>query len=88
MSTTVTVKGEVTLSKRVRAAAGIRPGDRVEVRAAANGTVVIEKSRSSDEFLARIDRLAARGLMKGTTTDELMRLTRGDPSRDPPARRG
>ncbi len=43
MSTAVTVKGQVTLPKEVRDKVGIKPGDRVEVRATAAGTVVIEK---------------------------------------------
>jgi antitoxin PrlF len=37
MTTTVTVKGQVTLPKKVRDAAGIQPGDRVEVRATGIG---------------------------------------------------
>ena len=32
MTTTVTVKGQVTLPKEVREKAGIKPGDKVEVR--------------------------------------------------------
>ncbi|HEX2215489.1 MAG TPA: AbrB/MazE/SpoVT family DNA-binding domain-containing protein, partial [Xanthobacteraceae bacterium] len=39
MATTVTVKGQVTIPKQVRDAAGIKPGDRVEVRASASGAV-------------------------------------------------
>jgi len=37
MATTVTVKGQITLPKAVREAAGIRPGDRVIVTGAARG---------------------------------------------------
>ena len=44
MATTVTVKGQVTLPKSVRDAVGIKPGDRVEVRATASGGVLIEKA--------------------------------------------
>ncbi|HMN85201.1 MAG TPA: AbrB/MazE/SpoVT family DNA-binding domain-containing protein [Bauldia sp.] len=84
MATTVTVKGQITLPKSVRDAVGIKPGDRVEVRATASGAVVIEKATApADDYRARIERLAGRQLMKGTTTDELMRLTRGDPAEDP-----
>jgi antitoxin PrlF len=87
MATTVTVKGQVTLPKSVREAAGIKPGDKVEARATASGAVVIEKARPSEPYGARVDRLAARGLMKGTTTEELMRLTRGDRALDPAPKR-
>jgi antitoxin PrlF len=54
LTTTVTVKGQVTLLKKVRDAAGIQPGDRVEVRAAASGAVIIEKPRAADDYQARV----------------------------------
>jgi AbrB family looped-hinge helix DNA binding protein len=88
MATTVTVKGQVTLPKSVRDAVGIKPGDRVEISPTAGGGVLIEKAGAAKEdYLARVERVAARGLIKGTTTDELMRLTRGDPAEDPPLHR-
>jgi len=37
MTTTITVKGQVTLPKNVRDAVGLKPGDKVEVRATASG---------------------------------------------------
>ncbi|MFL4971350.1 MAG: AbrB/MazE/SpoVT family DNA-binding domain-containing protein [Xanthobacteraceae bacterium] len=79
MSTTVTVKGQVTLPKKVRDAAGIKPGDRVEVRATGCGTVVIEKPGAADDYRARLNALAKRRLIRGITTDEYMRMVRGDP---------
>lgn len=85
MATTVTVKGQVTLPKSVRDAVGIKPGDRVEVRATASGGVLIEKAGASDEYLARLYALAKRRPIRGITTDELMRELRGDPAEDPPA---
>lgn len=85
MATTVTVKGQVTLPKHVRDAAGIKPGDRVEVRATAAGAVIIEKPTAMDEYEARLRALAKRRLINdGMTTDEFMRMTRGDPNEDPP----
>ena len=85
MATTVTVKGQVTIPKKVRDAAGIKPGDRVEVRARAGGGVIVEhephagrKSKAG----ARIDRAIAdlrrQGIKPSTTTDDLMRLLRGE----------
>ncbi|MFL5106636.1 MAG: AbrB/MazE/SpoVT family DNA-binding domain-containing protein [Xanthobacteraceae bacterium] len=79
MSTTVTVKGQVTLPKKVRDAAGIKPGDRVEVRATGRGAVVIEKPGATDDYRARLNALAKRRLIRGITTDEYMRIVRGDP---------
>ncbi|ULO23327.1 AbrB/MazE/SpoVT family DNA-binding domain-containing protein [Methylocystis sp. SB2] len=89
MSTKVTIKGQVTLPKAVREAAGIRPGDRVSVRARPEGGVLVERSdpaqadpaalkaaRSKIErALAALDR---KGVKFRTTTDEWMRLLRGD----------
>ena len=77
MATTVTVKGQVTLPKKVRETAGIRPGDRVEVRATANG-VLIEKPHAGDDYLARLHAVAKRRVIRGITTDELMEMTRGE----------
>ena len=82
MATTVTVKGQVTLPKKVRDAAGIKPGDRVEVRATGTGAVVIEKPEASGEYKARLNALAKRRLIRGITTDEYMRIVRADPGRN------
>lgn len=79
MSTTVTVKGQVTLPKKVRDAAGIKPGDRVEVRArAGGGAVIIEKQRELADYEARLRTLAKRRVIRGITTDEIMEMSRGE----------
>jgi AbrB family looped-hinge helix DNA binding protein len=83
MATTVTVKGQVTLPKSVRDAAGIKPGDKVEVRATASGGVYIEKRGTSSAYGKRLLALAERRLIRGATTDQIMRELRGDPARDP-----
>jgi antitoxin PrlF len=83
MATTVTVKRQVTLPKSVRDAVGIKPGDRVEVRATAAGGVIIEKAGAADEYLARLYAIAKRRPLRGITTDELMKMSRGDPGEDP-----
>lgn len=80
-----TVKGQVTLPKSVRDAAGIKPGDRVEVRATANGAVLIEKPAAVSEYRKRLYELARRRPIRGATTDEIMLELRGDPAEDPPA---
>ena len=83
MSTTVTVKGQVTLPKQVREAAGIKPGDKVEVRATAAG-VLIEKPRADDDYKKRLYALAKQGLIRDKmSTDEFIKEMRGDPDLDP-----
>jgi AbrB family looped-hinge helix DNA binding protein len=86
MATSVTVKGQVTLPKAVREAAGIRPGDRVNVRARPEGGVIVERETAPQEDKAFRRRLAAiarrrplrKGPFGGRTTDEIMRLLRGE----------
>jgi antitoxin PrlF len=79
MATKVTIKGQVTLPKKVREAAGIEPGDRVEVRATAAGAVLIEKKPDAlAEYEARLRALMARRPIRGMTTDELMEESRAE----------
>lgn len=85
MATTVTVKGQVTLPKSVRDAVGIKPGDRVVVRATASGSVLIEKEAPASDYRARLYEVARRRPIRGATTDEIMKELRGDPAEDPPA---
>ncbi len=90
MATTVTVKGQVTIPKAVRDAVGIKPGDRVEMRALPEGGVVIERAsagapsheaaveaakRRVDAAIAMLDR---RGVEFSMSTDEWMRMLRDD----------
>jgi antitoxin PrlF len=84
MRTTVTVKGQVTIPKEVREAAGIRPGDKVEVRATGSGGVYIEKPGAADDYKVRLYALAREQPIKGITTEKMMIETRGDPAEDPP----
>jgi antitoxin PrlF len=85
LATTVTIKGQVTLPKKVRDAAGIKPGDRVEVRVRAAGGIIVERAHAADRkenIAARIDRAIAelrrQGVKPKASTDELMHLLRGE----------
>jgi antitoxin PrlF len=84
MTTTITVKGQVTLPKKVRDVVGLKPGDKVEVRATASGGVYIEKPGTSQSYRKELEALAKRRVIRDITTDELMKMTRGDPTEDPP----
>jgi len=81
LTTTVTVKGQVTLPKKVREAAGIKPGDKVDVRATAAGGIVIEKPGAISAYEARLRAVAKRRTIRGST-DQIMRMTRGNPADD------
>jgi AbrB family looped-hinge helix DNA binding protein len=78
LTTTVTEKGQVTLPKKVREAAGIKPGDKVDVRSTASGTVVIEPHKAMSDYERQLRALAKRRLIRGITTEEFMEMTRGE----------
>jgi AbrB family looped-hinge helix DNA binding protein len=78
MTTTITVKGQVTLPKKVRDEVGLKPGDKVEVRATASGGVYIEKQGAAGSYREQLKALAKRRLIKGMTTDEFMEFSRGE----------
>lgn len=76
MSTKITVKGQVTLPKSARDAVNLKPGDEVEVRPTASGTLIIEKAGRVDDYRARVLAVAKRRVIRGTT-EEIMEMTRG-----------
>lgn len=78
MSTTVTVKGQVTIPKPIRDRLGLRPGDRIDFAFDDAGRLVVRKAggavaREADRF----DRLRGRATA-GLSTDEIMAMTRGE----------
>jgi antitoxin PrlF len=78
MATRVTTKGQVTIPKAVRERLGINPGDAVDFELAPDGHVVVSKvdgPRPPSRFEALRGRAGP-----GLTTDEIMALTRGEPS--------
>jgi AbrB family looped-hinge helix DNA binding protein len=83
MTTTITIKGQVTLPKAVREAVGLKPGDKVDVRPTASGGVYIEKPGKQSAYRKKLEAISKRKLIKGLNTDELMKELRGDPAEDP-----
>jgi AbrB family looped-hinge helix DNA binding protein len=79
MTTTMTIKGQVTIPKDIRDAVGIKPGDKLVVRATASGGIYLEKPGTMSEYEARLRALAKRRLIRdGMTTDEFMEFSRGE----------
>jgi AbrB family looped-hinge helix DNA binding protein len=84
MGMPVTVKGQVTIPKPIRDRLGLVPGSKVEFDVEADGRVVMRRegaeacdARDFEERVARVRTLAARG-WNGMTTEEIMKLTRGE----------
>ena len=77
MATTLTVKGQVTIPKRVRDALRLAPGDGVNFDVNRDGEVVVNKAGARPA--SRRDRFeSARGKAQVKwRTDELMALLRG-----------
>ncbi len=78
MATRITVKGQVTIPKRIRDALKLTPGSRVEF-AVENEKVVLFKAgtRRNGAKKDRFDRALGAAEVKWRT-DELMALLRGD----------
>jgi len=77
MATKVTSKGQVTIPKAVRDLLGIAPGSSVDFRRAADGSIVIEKSKGGARPKSRLAELVG-SAGPGLSTDEIMALTRGE----------
>jgi AbrB family looped-hinge helix DNA binding protein len=77
MSATVTTKGQVTIPKAVRDMLGIVPGSKVDFRRNADGHVEMVKAGQGDRPASRFARFIGHA-GPGMSTDEVMRLTRGE----------
>ncbi len=77
MTTTMTIKGQVTIPKKVREALGLAPGDRVAFDVNGDGKVVVQKARAPGRSRPRDRFESARGKapIKWRTAD-LMKLLR------------
>lgn len=80
MAHQVTVKGQVTIPKRVRDHLGIRPGSGVEFEVDSKGEVLLRRVGRSSKRSRPRSRFAA---IRGTATvklrtEEILALTRGE----------
>lgn len=84
----LTSKGQVTIPKRIRDALGIEPGSKVEfgmedpgrafVRPADEGLARKKTKKKKSDFEKRLEKVRKNFDIGGLTTDEYMRLMRGD----------
>ena len=77
MRTRVTIKGQVTIPKRVRDCLGIAPGTAVKFEMTGNGDVVLRKA-DGGRPASRAEALRGTA-MPGMSTHEVMAMLRGDP---------
>lgn len=78
MATTMTVKGQVTIPKRVRDALRLAPGDGVDFEVNRDGEVVVRKAGARiREPRSRFEAARGKAQVKWRT-DELMALLRDD----------
>jgi AbrB family looped-hinge helix DNA binding protein len=78
MSTTLSIKGQVTIPKQIRDALGLKPGMPVDFAVNQDGEVVIHKADvSSKRKPDRFEAVRGRADVKWQTQD-LMNLLRGD----------
>jgi antitoxin PrlF len=83
MSTTITVKGQVTIPKQIRDSLGLVAGSKVEFTLNERGEYVVlpaastKKSRKSNVAKSRFDAVRGTANMSGMSSDEYMNLIRG-----------
>lgn len=77
MTTRVTIEGQVTIPQELRDAAGLKPGDEVEMILNAAGGIVLNKAGAAEDYKKKLLEVANRRIIRGITTDEIMEMTRG-----------
>lgn len=78
MGNRVTIKGQVTIPKDVRSLAGIEPGDEVEFAVDEKGRIALRHADREKRLKLALERIRRDPPIKGVTTEEIMRLTRGE----------
>lgn len=79
MANALTVKGQVTIPKRVRDALGLKPGDGVDFVLDERGEVVVRRAGPAPERVPDgIDRARGSATYKWGSTEAYMKFIRGD----------
>ena len=78
MSTTMTLKGQVTIPKHIRDSLGLKPGAQLDFSVNSDGDVVLHRTDTSQPHKAdRFESVRGKADVKWRT-QELMALLRGD----------
>lgn len=78
MSTTMTLKGQVTIPKHIRDSLGLKPGAQLDFAINSDGDVVLHRTDTSQPHKAdRFESVRGKADVKWRT-QELMALLRGD----------
>jgi AbrB family looped-hinge helix DNA binding protein len=78
MSTTLTIKGQVTIPKQIRDSLGLKPGTQVDFAVNQDGEVVLHKAKSAPARKSnRFEAVRGKADVKWRTQD-LMALLRGE----------
>ncbi len=84
MGHAITVKGQVTIPKRLRDHLGLRPGDEVEFAVEQDGRVVLRRAAAQEKDFARriasIRGSASNPETRNLRTEEILHLLRSDES--------
>lgn len=79
MSTTLTIKGQVTIPKHIRDELGLEPGSRLDFAVNRDGEVVLRRAeKSAKAAKSRFETMRGKADVKWRT-DDLMALLRGEP---------
>jgi len=78
MSTTLTVKGQVTIPKHIRDELGLKPGSRLDFTVNRDGEIVLRHTEKAAKTVqSRFDKVRGKADIKWRT-DALMTLLRGE----------
>ena len=78
MTPALTVKSQVTIPKSMREYLGVSPGERIKFEPLPDGRVAISAVHKRKKAVENPFTRFRGALKSGPTTDQLMRMTRGD----------
>lgn len=73
----MTVKGQITIPQELRERFGLRPREEVELEATERG-ILVRPGKSGQDRLRQWAKRASGSATTGRSTEEIMRLTRGE----------